>query len=298
VQLRGLNLVPKPPARISAFKDFHRARVASLYSVGLIKRFRECAGETLKVLLHEMSWTEAKEYFAKNDIVILPVGSTEQHGSQNPLGTDFMIAKAIAEETAKRTRVLCLPAVPFGVSSHHKQFWGTIFISPRTLKEYVREACLSLSYYGIRKIVIVNGHGGNLPVLTELARELREEGVFMSVFQWWPAAAKLLPDLFMPEERRHAGAEETSMNLALHTSLVNVSKAVDTEPRKHALQFEGITLPLGTVDETGTGVFGKSTSASVEKGEKVFQSVVSELVKHVTLLENMKIEDLGQKPKV
>jgi len=82
----------------------------------------------LKVLLCEMSWTEAKEYFARNDIVIFPVGSTEQHGPQNPLGTDFMIAKAIAEETAKRTRVLCLPAVPFGVSPHHKQFWGTEII--------------------------------------------------------------------------------------------------------------------------------------------------------------------------
>jgi creatinine amidohydrolase len=252
----------------------------------------------LKVLLYEMSWPEAKEYFAKNDTAILPVGSTEQHGPANPLGTDFLIAKAIAEETAKRTGVLCLPAVPFGVSSHHKQFWGTIFISPETLKKYVRETCLSLSYYGIRKIALINGHGGNLPALTELARRLREEGIFVSVFQWWPAAAKLLPDLFAPEERRHAGAEETSVNLAVHANLVNMRRAVDTEPRKHALQIDGMTLPLSTVDETDSGVFGKSTTASVEKGEKVFQSVVAELVKHVNLLKKTKIEDLVQKPKV
>ena len=89
-----------------------------------------------------MSWTEAKEYFKKNDIALLPVGSNEQHGPQNPLGTDHLIAKAVAEETAKRTGVLCLQVIPFGVSSHHKQFWGTIFISPKTFKGYVKEVCL------------------------------------------------------------------------------------------------------------------------------------------------------------
>ena len=252
----------------------------------------------MKVLLYEMSWVEAKEHFAKSNIAILPVGSTEQHGPANPLGTDFLIAKAIAEEAAKRTRVLCLPTVPFGVSPHHKQFWGTIFISPRTFKKYVKETCLALGYYGVRKIVVINGHGGNLPALTELARELREEGVFVSVFQWWPAAEKLLPKLFTPEERRHAGADETSMNLALHPDLVNMRRAVDTEVRQHALQVQGITLPLGTVDETGSGVFGKSTTAAAAKGSKTFEAVVNEVVKHVNLLKKMKIEDLRLKPKV
>jgi creatinine amidohydrolase len=252
----------------------------------------------LKVLLHEMSWSEAKEYFVKNDIVILPVGANEQHGLANPLGTDHLIAKSIAEETAKRTGVLCLQVIPFGVSSHHKQFWGTVFISPKTFKQYVKETCLSLNYYGVRKIVVVNGHGGNLAALSELARELREEGIFMSVFQWWPAAAKLLPELFTVEERRHAGAEETSVNLALHPNLVNMSEALDEEPRRHAVQIEGLTLPLSTVDETGSGVFGKQSTASVEKGKRVFEAVTNELARHVDLLKKAKMEDLVQKPRV
>jgi creatinine amidohydrolase len=252
----------------------------------------------LKVLLSEMSWAEAKEYFVKNDVAILPVGSNEQHGPANPLGTDHLIAKALAEETAKRTGVLCLPVVPFGVSSHHKQFWGTIFISPKAFKEYVKETCLALHYYGVRKILIVNGHGGNLSALAELSRELREQEVFVSVFQWWPAAAKLLPQFFSPEERRHAGAEETSVNLALHPKIVNVAKAVDEEPGKHALQMEGITLPLDTADETGSGVFGKQSSASAKKGKRVLEAVVSELVKHVKLLKKAEIKDLLSKPKV
>ncbi len=252
----------------------------------------------MKVLLHEMSWSEAKEYFANNDIVILPVGSNEQHGPANPLGTDHLIAKSLAEEVAKRTGVLCLQVIPFGVSSHHKQFWGTIFISPKTFKKYVKETCLSLNYYGVRKIVVVNGHGGNLAALSELARELREEGIFVSIFQWWTAIPKLLPELFTAEERRHAGAEETSVNLALHPNLVNMDKAVDEGPRRHALQMEGMTLPLSTVDETSSGVYGKQSTASAEKGRKVVEAVVNELVKHVNLLKKAKMEDLMQKPKV
>jgi creatinine amidohydrolase len=157
---------------------------------------------------------------------------------------------------------------------------------------------MSLIYYGVKKIVVVNGHGGNLAALADLARELREEGVFMSVFQWWPAAAKLLPDVFTAEERRHAGAEETSVNLALHASLVNMSEALNANIGKHVLQQEGITLPLGTVDETSSGVFGKESTASVQKGKKVLEAVTNELVKHVELLKKAKMEDLVQKPKV
>jgi creatinine amidohydrolase len=245
-----------------------------------------------------MSWTEAKKYFARNDIAIVPVGSNEQHGPQKPLGTDHLIAKALAEETAKRVGVVCLQVVPYGVSSHHKQFWGTISISPKVFKQYVKEVCLSLNYYGVRKIVIVNGHGGNLSALEELARELREEGIFVSIFQWWPAAGKLLPELFTPEERRHACAEETSMNLALHPHTVDMRRAVDEEPRKHKLQVEGMTLPLGTADYTSFGVFGKSTTASAEKGKMVLEAIINELVRHVNLFKGAKIEDLLQKSKV
>ena len=215
----------------------------------------------------------------------------------NPLGTDHLIAKALAEEAAECAGVLCLPFVAFGVSFYHKQFWGTISISPRAFKEYVKEACLSLSYFGIEKIVIVNGHGGNLAALVDMARELRGKGVFVSIFQWWPATAKPLPDLFKPEERGHACAEETSVNLALHPEIVDMDKAVDEAPRESMLRSEGIMLPLGTVDYTASGVFGKSTTASAEKGKMVLEAAVRELVKHVNLLQKAKIEDLMQKPK-
>jgi len=70
----------------------------------------------VKVILHEMSWIEAKEYFKENEIAIFRVSSNEEHGPQNPLGTDHLIAKVAVEETARRTGVLCLQVIPFEVS--------------------------------------------------------------------------------------------------------------------------------------------------------------------------------------
>lgn len=241
----------------------------------------------MEVMLQKMSWVEAGEYFKENDVAILPVGSNEQHGPQNPLGTDHLIAKAIAEETAGRTGVLCLPVIPYGVSSHHKQFCGTIFLSSETFKTYVKEVCLSLVYYGVTKIVVVNGHGGNLQSLMEMSRELREKSVFASVFQWWNSVNEVLPDLFEEEEKGHAAAEETSVNLALHPDLVDMDEAVDVVDMGKA------------VDEYArSGVFGRSTSASAEKGRKVFEAVVNRLVEHVNLVKGSKIEDLLGNPKV
>jgi len=262
----------------------------------LIRWFRVI--DLTKVLLHEMSWVEAKEYFAQNDMAILPVGSTEQHGPQNPLGTDHLIARALAEEAAKETGVLCLPVVPFGVSLHHRQFWGTTHASPSVFRAYVREVCLSLRYYGVKKVVVVNGHGGNRSSLLELARELREQGLFLSVFQWWETTGTVLPDLFDSEERGHAAAEETSVNLALHSHLVDMIKAVDEKERCRFVESPGVNYGLDTVDYTVSGVFGVATTASVEKGKRVFGAVVGELVKHIEYLQKLSAEDLSPKSPV
>ncbi len=296
VQLRGLSRVAKPPARINAFTCFPDDKFGFIFKHLKIKPFRGIiVPNKSRVILEQMSWSDAKEYFLKRDIVLLPIGSTEQHGSANPLGTDFLIAARLGQETAKRTGVMCLPAIPFGVSGHHKQFWGTIFVSPCVLKAYAREVCQALALCGVKKIIMINGHGGNLGALSDLAMELRSKGVFITIFEWWLAAVRLLPDLFKPEERRHAGAEETSMNLALHGHLVDMRKTVDTKPRVHPAMVEGLKLPLDTVDETLDGVFGKQSSASVEKGKHVFDSILNELVRHVKTLESMSMDELSSK---
>lgn len=247
--------------------------------------------------LNELSWLDAKTYFQSNDVILVPVGSNEQHGPQNPLGTDHLIALKLAEEASMRTGVIYLPVVPIGVSPHHRQFWGTVYVKPDVFKAYIRDICLSLKPYGVHKIVVVNGHGGNTPSLRELARDLREHGMFLSVFIWWAASKKGLPNLFTAKERRHASAEETSMNLALFPDLVEVSKAVDEKVRTlFPKASRGIFLGLDTVDYSDSGVLGISSTASVEKGRQVFETAVVELVKHVETLKQKKIEELLPRP--
>lgn len=92
-----------------------------------------------------------------------------------PLGTDYLIAYALAEEAGRRAGVLVLPLIPFGVSIHHSAFPGTVWVREEVLKEYLKDAILSLREHGIRKVIVVNRHGGNLPAIISLARELRRE---------------------------------------------------------------------------------------------------------------------------
>ena len=252
----------------------------------------------MNALLHEISWIEAKEYFAKNDLVVLPVGSNEQHGYHNPLGTDHLIAKELARQAAERAQVLCLQFIPFGISGFHKHFCGTIYISPRVYKEYVKDVCIALAYHGVKKIVIVNGHGGNRNTLLELALELREERIFVSIYQWWETAQEILPNIFKEDERGHAGSEETSLNLVLHPHLVKINATVDEVPRKSNLEEKGIYLPLNTIDMTKSGVYGKSSTASTEKGKIILETITHKLVKHLELLKTAKIDEILEHRKI
>lgn len=252
-----------------------------------------------KKLLHGISWVDAKKYFFKNDIVVLPVGSTEQHGPHNPLGTDHLIAKALAEESVKRTGIVCLPVIPFGVSSHHRQFWGTVFVQPKVFREYVRDVCLSLKYHGVKKIIIVNGHGGNTSSLSEVARELRNQGMLVSVFQWWNTTGELLPKIFGSDERGHAGSEETSINLFLYPKLVKMDKALNEKPKEPIPKVSGVVgWGSDTIDHTASGVFGDATAASAEKGKKAYKVVVDELTRLIEIIKGIKAEDLVSKPLV
>jgi len=237
-----------------------------------------------EVRLAYMSWRAAASYFSRSDVVLLPVGSTEQHGPQNPLGTDHLIAYNLALEAGKRTGVVVLPPVPFGVSAHHSAFPGTVWVREEVFKEYVRDIVHSIKKHGARRIVVVNGHGGNLSALLSLARELRSEGILMVVFQWWTLPQ--LDELFARGELGHAGSAETSLNLFLHGEAVDMSVAVDEEPAK--LLTDGLGyFPELTHDRTRSGVFGISKTASRERGAQAFELAVNALVSLIEKLKNL-----------
>ena len=251
------------------------------------------------VQLAEKSWPEAGKLFEETDVAILPVGSTEQHGPHNPLGTDHLIAARMAFEVGERTGVPVLPVVPVGVSAHHRQFPGSLWVSPGVFRDYIKGIALAAASHGVRKFLVVNGHGGNTPSLMEVAGGLRREhGVFVAV-----ASA-------FPPMDGHAGEGETSANLYFHGHLVDMSKAVDTKQNKSlgSLEVEGFNFVYpgrfawDTLDLSPTGVMGSagatitSTTASEEKGRKLMGPYIDELCALVDELKKADIERLLPKP--
>ncbi|ERH12133.1 MAG: Creatinine amidohydrolase [halophilic archaeon J07HB67] len=129
------------------------------------------------VKLSEATWTELGETTA--EVALVPVGSTEQHGPHAPLGTDTIAAEAVAEAADDRLdepTTVVAPPVHVGVSAEHRAFDGTLWVSPETFRAYVRESVESLFTHGVDRAVLVNGHGGNVEALAEVARRLSREG--------------------------------------------------------------------------------------------------------------------------
>jgi len=247
--------------------------------------------------LHNLSWPDSEKYLKKH-VVLLPVGSLEQHGLHNQLGCDFMIAEKLASAAASRKEILVCPPIPYGISKHHRHFFGTVWIEGETFRKYVLDVCLSLATHGAHKIIIVNGHGGNTSSLLEVVGEMRHRGVACIIFEWWKVEGEsfLEEGLFGKEFAKggHADAGETSVNMYLHPTLVNLKKARDRDvvwsPKVHGGQFK-----VDTIDFTDIGSIGFPTKASHEAGKKIFENAVEELTALIEWIEKENVKNLLEK---
>lgn len=251
-------------------------------------------------MLERISWWQARQLLQSSKVALIPVGSTEQHGPHLPLGTDFLTAQALAQAVARDLNLICTPVVPVGVSEHHRQFWGTLWVSPETFRRYMREIAQSVAAHGVRRIVFVNGHGGNNAALHEICRELRAENIFAIVWAWWldPEVQKLTNELFR-SRGTHAGAIETSIVLALDPHLVDHSQ-IDAAARGaseiYATSKDGAQLPLDTLDFSQSGATLDPREASQEAGQKIFQRARERLQALVQWLEQVPESELPVKP--
>jgi len=173
-----------------------------------------------KGVLSDMTWKEVAEVMDAVKMVIIPVGSTEQHGPHLPLKHDAASAFYVAERLAEALypRVLVTPAIPFGVSYHHMHFPGTISVSPNTLTSLIADICESFVSHGVRNFLIINGHGGNFETLSTAVitvnRRLGVDAFFVNYWDFLPKQAinnKLVEDEKVPG---HSADFETS--IALH----------------------------------------------------------------------------------
>ena len=234
--------------------------------------------------LGDEPWPDLGDYFETESLALVPLGSTEQHGPHLPLATDHLIAEAFAREAAERTGYLRTPTVNVGVSPHHRQFHGTMWVDPPAFRNYVESFVRNLAYHGVDRVIFVNAHGGNVPHLREVGRRLRDEEVLYAIEWMWDESIPALVDDLFAQNGPHGGPKETALIQHLRPELVR-------EDRLEAARDGGIasveaaeTTKYGArtfydaVDNTDNGVLGDQTDATAEKGAQLFEAAAAQLV--------------------
>ncbi len=254
-------------------------------------------------LLAELTWPEARERFRECDTALLPAGAIEQHGHHLPLDTDAWDADYLCREVAARCgdpKPLVLPLIPYGVSYHHADFPGTLSVSPETLSRLVYEIGIHAARHGIKKLVIVNGHGGNAPTLQFAAQMINRDAHIFTCVDSGETSDHDIAEITETANDVHAGEVETSTSIAARPELVDMARA-----RKYVPRFSSQYLDFSSkrsVDwyaYTGrisrTGVLGDPTKASAEKGERIWELMIRHLVAFVDTLKGLTLEEIYQR---
>lgn len=231
---------------------------------------------------HVTDWLSlTTQEFAPGSIAVLPVAAVEQHGPHLPVGVDTLIAEAYLKRVRARLPAdlpaVFLPVQAIGASDEHRAFRGTLTLSPQTALATFIEIGESVRRAGIRKLVIVNSHGGNIALIDLAARQLRVRHAMLAVHCSWDRFG--YPEgLFSAAERTHGihgGDIETSVMLAAHPELVRRDRIADFRPATYAMERDYAHLradfPAGfgwmTQDLHASGAVGDATLATAEKGK-------------------------------
>ncbi|MBI2587126.1 MAG: creatininase family protein [Rhodospirillales bacterium] len=170
------------------------------------------------------TWPEVAAYLKKSTGIIMPIGSTEQHGPTGFIGTDALCPELIADGIAKKIDVLVAPTISIGMAQHHLGFPGSVTLRPSTLIAVVCDVVKSLTCHGFDRFFFINGHGGNIPTLNAAFSEIYAEtsfrdgggnraGVRCMLKNWWilPSVLEIDAKEFGDAEGRHATPGEVSL---------------------------------------------------------------------------------------
>ncbi|MFM8525467.1 MAG: creatininase family protein [Cyanobacteriota bacterium] len=184
------------------------------------------------IRLQLRTWPEVEHYLTHCKGVILPLGSTEQHGPTGAIGTDALTAEAVALEVGRRSGVLVAPTQAYGMAEHHLGFPGTISLQPATLLAVLHDVVLSLARHGFERIFVINGHGGNIATAraafaqaygTAAARGLPQAADLRCRLSNWFMAGSVMraaQELYGDLEGHHATPSEIALTLHLEPTLV------------------------------------------------------------------------------
>jgi creatinine amidohydrolase len=246
----------------------------------------------------DRTWPDLGEYVASESLAVVPLGSTEQHGPHLPLATDHLIAESLARAATDRTGHLRTPTVQVGVSAHHRQFHGTMWVDPPAFRDYVESMVRNLTYHGIDRVVFVNAHGGNVQHLREVGRRLRDDGVAYAVEWMWDESIPDLIEEAFETPGPHGGPKETSMILHIARELVDEDRIVDARDgglvnwRDADAVRNGARTFYDAIDNTDNGVLGDQTDASAEVGARLHEAATDQLVQLIEWLDDQPFASL------
>jgi len=249
--------------------------------------------------LQELTWAKIRAHLSQDDVVLVPVGATEQHGDHTPLLVDTGWAIAVAEGAAIAAKALVAPPLHFGWSSHHLAYPGAITLRPETMIDVLLDVGESLIYHGFRRIVMVNGNRiANLPPMEIAATKLRfRTGAYVSIVDVGLIARREVGEICAPGQNGHAGDSETSFMLHWRPDLVDMSKAAKgkqhgggpfaTNPMPIEPPFDVNAVSVRPTDaeflgaSQPTGIGGDATVATAEKGKAVLEAIIANTVRHI-----------------
>lgn len=229
----------------------------------------------------QMTWEEIDALDKRNTLLILPLGSIEQHGQRLPLITDTTLANHWAKQVAERIEnSILLPSQNYGMSWHHTAFPGTISLDPTTYVRVMRNILESITEYGFQKILIVNGHGGNQKWIEQVITEIQESYPDATISNpgiklFWSSEFKKFLRHFN-EDTIHAGAMETSMYAAIAPDLR--PETVVTNVPKGTKFGEGTNSPDVWKKKFPKGQKGDQRLCLIDVGKEMNEFVLQKLL--------------------
>lgn len=236
--------------------------------------------------LHLSTWAEVETYLKRSTGIIIPIGSTEQHGPNGLIGTDAICAEVFAAEVGRAADALVGPTINVGMAQHHLGFPGSMTLRPSTLIAVIRDMVASLSRHGFDRFFFLNGHGGNIATATAAFSEIYAEAslappghnvpsIRCTIRNWWeaPSAKRLSNSLFPGEEGSHATPSEVSVTYHAYPEAV---KDVAMSPR--VAPHGGFTDAADYRSRFADGRIGSNPAlATKEHGKTIMDAVVPEL---------------------
>ncbi|MBX7146422.1 MAG: creatininase family protein [Alphaproteobacteria bacterium] len=235
------------------------------------------------MLLQLSTWIDVENYLKNNQSIIIPIGSTEQHGPNGLIGTDAICPEFIAREIGKRKNIMIAPTLAIGMAQHHLAFPGSITLRPSTMISVIKDVVNSLMCHGFRFFYFLNGHGGNVATLTAAFseiyadRSLTQNNQNLSIEcylrNWWQGddIQKLSKELFDNAEGAHATPSEVSLTWHCYPEAAK------------PMNFDPMIAPNGTFTDAihyrkvfPDGRIGSNPGlASIEAGKRIYECAVN-----------------------